>query len=126
MVDPLRYFSFQPVLHNWCNKGCGLCYPVCEMVHIKEPLLLIGKISPCGSSGFPLLLFEWSFTICLMPYNCKHVLSVSLNKTFPSFISVSIIFCLLAVPCHQSAKHVTVSLCRLQPSADTKPVSTSE
>ena len=69
MVDPLSYFSFQPVLHN-CNKGCGLCYPVCEMVHNKEPLLLIGKSSPCGSSGFPLLLFEWSFTICLMPYNC--------------------------------------------------------
>ena len=21
MVDPLRYFSFQPVLHDWCNKS---------------------------------------------------------------------------------------------------------
>ena len=21
MVDPLNYFSFQPVLHDWCNKG---------------------------------------------------------------------------------------------------------
>ena len=52
-VDPLRYFSFQPVLHNWCNKGCGMCYPVCGMVHMKEPLLLIGKSSLCGSSGFP-------------------------------------------------------------------------
>ena len=20
MVDPLSYFLFQPVLHNWCNK----------------------------------------------------------------------------------------------------------
>ena len=20
-VDPLSYFSFQPVLHDWCNKG---------------------------------------------------------------------------------------------------------
>ena len=20
--------SFQPVLHDWCNKGCGMCYPV--------------------------------------------------------------------------------------------------
>ena len=27
-VDPLSYFSFQPVLHDWCNKGCGMCYPV--------------------------------------------------------------------------------------------------
>ena len=40
-VDPLSYFSFQPVLHGWCNKGRGMCYPVCGMVHIKEPLLLI-------------------------------------------------------------------------------------
>ena len=63
--------AYQPVLHNWCNKGCGMCYPVCEMVHIKEPLLLIGKSSPCGGSGFPLLLSEWSFTICLTPYNRK-------------------------------------------------------
>ena len=58
-VYPLSYFSFQPVLHDWCNKGRGMCYPVCGMVHIKEPLLLIGKSSPCGGSGFPLLLSEW-------------------------------------------------------------------
>ena len=32
-------------LHDWCNKGCGMFYPVCGMVHIKEPLLLIGKSS---------------------------------------------------------------------------------
>ena len=56
IVDPLSYFSFQPVLHDWCNKGRGMCYPVCWMTHIKEPLLLIGKSSPCGGSGFPLSL----------------------------------------------------------------------
>ena len=33
-VDPLSYFSFQPVLHDRCNKGSGMCYPVCGMVHI--------------------------------------------------------------------------------------------
>ena len=70
-VDPLSYFSFQPVLHDRCNKGRGMCYPVCGMVHIKEPLLLIGKSSPCGGSGFPLSLSEWSFTICPTPYNRK-------------------------------------------------------
>ena len=64
MVDPLGYFSFQPALHDWCNLVCG-------MVHIKEPLLLIGKSIPCGSSRFPLSLSEWSFTICLTPYNRK-------------------------------------------------------
>ena len=63
-VDPLSYFSFQPVLHNWCNKGCGMCYPVCGMVHIKEPLLLIDKSSP-------LSLSNWSFTIYPTPYNHK-------------------------------------------------------
>ena len=46
MVDPLGYFSFQPVLHDWCNKRRGMCYPVLSMMRIKEPLLLIGKSSP--------------------------------------------------------------------------------
>ena len=36
MVDPLSYLSFQPVLHDWCNKG--LCYPVCGMVHINSSM----------------------------------------------------------------------------------------
>ena len=68
-VDPLSYFSFQPVLHDWCNKGRGMCYPVCGMVHIKEPLLLIDKSSLCGVNRFPFSLSEWSLTICLTPYN---------------------------------------------------------
>ena len=61
----------RPVLHDWCNKGCGMCYPVIGMVHIKEALLLIGKSSPCGGSRFSLSLSEWSFTKCPMPYNRK-------------------------------------------------------
>ena len=74
----------RPVLHDWCNKGYG-------MVHIKEPLLLIGKSGPCGGSEFALSLSEWTFTICLTPYNRKwNVLSASLNKHFllPSSLSV--------------------------------------
>ena len=64
-----------------------MCYQVCRMMHIKERLLLIGKSIPCGGSGIPLSLSEWSFTICLMPYNPKsNVLCASLNKTFSSFI----------------------------------------
>ena len=55
MVDLLSYFSFQPVFHDWCNKDRGMCYPVCGMMHIKEPLLVLGN-----------------------------VMSVSLNKTIPS------------------------------------------
>ena len=37
------------------------------MMHIKEPLLLTGKSSPYGGSGFPLSLSGWSLT----PYNRK-------------------------------------------------------
>ena len=70
-VNPLSYFLFQPVLHDWCNKGRGMCYPVCGMVQITEPLLFIGKSSPCGGSGFLLSLSDRSFTICPMPYNSK-------------------------------------------------------
>ena len=58
IVDPLSYLLFQPVPH----KGRGMCYPVCGMMHIKEPLLLIGKSSPCGGSELPLSLSEWSCT----------------------------------------------------------------
>ena len=67
MVDPLSYFSFQPLLHDWRDKGRGMCYSFCGMMHIKKPLLLIGKNIPCGSSGFALSLSEWSST----PYNRK-------------------------------------------------------
>ena len=49
--------------------GFAFFFPVCGMVHIKEPLLLIDKSSLCGGSGFPFSLSEWSLTICLMPYN---------------------------------------------------------
>ena len=75
-IDPswgghIELFLVAAMLHNWCNKGHGMCYPVCGMVHIKEPLLLIGKSSPCGGSRFPFSLSEWSLTICLTPYNRK-------------------------------------------------------
>ena len=53
--DVMSCVSFQPVIHDWCNKGRGMCYPVCGMVYIKEPLLLIGKSSSYGESGFPSL-----------------------------------------------------------------------
>ena len=65
-----------------------MCYPVCGMVHILEPLLLIGKSNPCtGGSGFPLSLSESFFIICPSPYNgqFKNVWSASLRKIFPSF-----------------------------------------
>ena len=51
---------------------CSLMVRVCGIMHIKEPLLLIGKSRPCGSYRFPLSLSVWLFTICLMPYNRKY------------------------------------------------------
>ena len=64
-VDTLSYFSFQPVLHDWYNKGRGMCHPVCGMVHIKEPLLLIGKSSICDGSRFPLSLRHMGYSFRL-------------------------------------------------------------
>ena len=37
--------SSQPVFHDCNNKGRGVRYTVCGMVHIKEPLLLIEKVA---------------------------------------------------------------------------------
>ena len=31
--------------------GCGMCYPVCGKMHIKEPVQIIRKSSPCDGSG---------------------------------------------------------------------------
>ena len=35
MVDHWSY-----LLHDWCDKYCGIYYPVCGMVYIKYSLLL--------------------------------------------------------------------------------------
>ena len=29
---------FEQVIHDWCNKGCGMCYPLCGMMHVKRTL----------------------------------------------------------------------------------------
>ena len=79
-VNPLSYFPFQPVFHDWCNKGRGMCY-VGGMMHIKEPLLLIGKISLCGGSRFPLLLSMWSFrSHCTKSSDCQVRVNVTKVK----------------------------------------------
>ena len=59
MVDLLRYFLLQLVLHNWFNRDSGMYCPVCEMVHIKDSLLADGMSSlGSGGRGFPLSLSE--------------------------------------------------------------------
>ena len=67
MVDPSNDFLFLEVLYDWYNKEHGMCYPVCGMVHIKDPMLLIEKSISCGdSSKFAFSLSGWSFMICPM------------------------------------------------------------
>ena len=50
----------QPLIHQlWATTGITRPWYVLSclwMVHIKEPLLLIGKSSLCGGSGFPLTI----------------------------------------------------------------------
>ena len=64
-ICSLSYFPFQPVVHKWSIKGCGMTCPVCGKVHIKDPLRLIRKSSLCGDSGFSLKKYL-TMIICLM------------------------------------------------------------
>ena len=64
-ICSLGYFPFQPMVHDWFIEGCGMCCPVCGRAHIKDPLLLIGKSSLCGDSGFHLKKYV-TMTICLL------------------------------------------------------------
>ena len=80
-VDPLHLFSLQPVFHNWCNKGCSVCYPVCGFVQIKDPLLLNGKNSPYSRGrGFPLLFSSQSVCLSLSYFLFQPVLHDLCNK----------------------------------------------
>ena len=54
----MNYFLCKSVLCNWCSKGYCVCCPVCGIMHIKDPLLLIIKWWQWGFS-----LAKWFFTI---------------------------------------------------------------
>ena len=75
----MSYFSFQPVLHNWCNIGRGKCYPVCVMVHIRGPLLLIGSIAHVSAAGFLSRYLSG-------PLQCVTINMCVVNTIFPSFL----------------------------------------
>ena len=47
---PIELFLVPTSASDWCNIGRGMYYHVCGMIHIKEPLLLIGKI--VAAAGF--------------------------------------------------------------------------
>ena len=72
-IDPswwTRTILFQTVLHNWCNKGHGKCYPVCVMVYVKYPLLLIKKSSSCSGGKISLSLFALCQHITVLKICC--------------------------------------------------------
>ena len=87
------------MLHDWCNKDYGMCYPVCGTVHINDLLLQIGKSNPCRyDSGFPLLLSIWSLTTYPTPCIRKSSVSVSLkmlhfSSTYSSGFPLSLSEC---------------------------------
>ena len=63
-------YSLNPTISRSSQCSTALvCYTVCGIMHIKEPLLLFGKSSQCGGSRVPLT--EWSFT-------CRH--HITINK----------------------------------------------
>ena len=43
ILPTLSYFSFQPVLHDWFNKGRGMCYPVCGFGVYKRTIAVNRK-----------------------------------------------------------------------------------
>ena len=51
-IDPLWWihFSFQPVLNDWCNKGCGMIYPVCRI--LKNPCCYSERVAHVAAAGF--------------------------------------------------------------------------
>ena len=54
MVDPLSYFSFQSVIHDWCNIGRGISYPVCGMIDAYKITLAAKseRVAYVAAAGF--------------------------------------------------------------------------
>ena len=74
----LIYFLFQPVLHDWCNKYRGMCYPVCGMLRIKEPLLLFEHV--CCS--FFIYLFDaiYMYSLFYGTFRLRSIILIASNK----------------------------------------------
>ena len=51
-IDPSWWIHRAASTSSQYNKGRGMYYHVCGMVHIKDPLLLIDKSSLCPTSYF--------------------------------------------------------------------------
>ena len=67
MEDPFSYFLFQSVVHNWCNKGCGMYYPVWDDAYkrVAHVVTAVGLLS--------------CYMIGPLPYAPHHI---TINKMF--------------------------------------------
>ena len=63
MVDPLSYFYFQPVLHDW-QKNAVVC------VILSMGLCIIGKSSLCGDSMYAMCVCV-SVCVCVCVCVCS-------------------------------------------------------
>ena len=103
-ICSLGYFPFEPVVHNWSTKGCGVYCSICGKVHIKDPMLLIEKSSPCGDINFPLKK-NVTMTTCLTSnsrwYGNQCALEASFKK--PNFP-----FLFLKSKCHTETLDVAL------------------
>ena len=61
--------SYEPVLHNWCNNGHGMCYPVCVTMHIKRTLAANQRLADVAATGF--LSGYLNVPLCPTLYNRK-------------------------------------------------------
>ena len=53
ILNPLSYFSFQPVLHDWCNKGRCMCYPVwCDDAYKTTLAANQERVAYVAAAGF--------------------------------------------------------------------------
>ena len=67
MVDPLSYFSLHSLLHDWCNKGHGMCYPVWDSTYNRT--LVVGqKERNVAAAGF-----LSSYLRFPLPYARRHI-----------------------------------------------------
>ena len=51
--------SFQLVLYDWCNKGCGMYHPVCGLAHNKKPYCWLERVAHVAVCFFSLSLFHY-------------------------------------------------------------------
>ena len=90
----LGYFSFQPVIHNWCNKGRSIYYLVCGVMRIKYSLLLFKKNTLCSGRSRFLLLLLLIENSSSCSGGCRFPPSLSLSLSLFLSLSLSLSLCL--------------------------------